>query len=391
MTRNNPVSAFTLRSGRVITPDEVLSPGWVVIEAGKIANAGAGAPPPAGPEVDVGDWTLVPGFVDLHVHGGGGHSLTTTDVREVEGYARWAPSTGVTSFLATIVSRDVEEGVRQLRAVAGSRPGGGAAVVGINLEGPFLNPERCGAIPRSWITMPDAAVFDRLWEASGGLLRLMTLAPEMPGADGVIAAARARNVAISLGHTDATYDVSRDAFGAGASHVTHAFNAMRPFHHREPGPIGAAFDSDGVMVEVIADGVHLHPATVRWLVKALGPERIALVTDGTPMSGGSDGSFKIGGARAMVSAGRATLSDGTIAGSVATMDGIVRNVIEWGVCGLQDAVRMASTTPAGVAGAGRHKGRIEPGYDADIVALDRGGRVREALIGGESVWNVKNG
>lgn len=378
-----------LRANEIVTPGQEISRGWVAIEEGTIAGVGEGEGPPSDSVEELGDVTLVPGFVDVHVHGGGGRSLTTAKPHEIEEYAAWAPSTGVTSFLATIVATDVDEGARFCAAVAAARPAGGASLLGTNLEGPFLSRERPGAIPQSWITAPEVKVFERLWRVCDGGLRVMTVAPEVDEAEAVVRSALERGVVVSVGHTDATCEQALSAFQSGASHVTHAFNAMRAFHHREPGPLGAALDSEGVTVEAIADGVHLHPSTVRLLVGAFGTERVALVTDATPLAGAGEGSFRIGGTEARVSDGRATLPDGTIAGSVATMDELVRKVVNWGVCDLGGAARMASTTPAGVAGAGERKGRIAPGFDADVVALDSDLRVVRSWVGGETAFDVK--
>lgn len=371
MTLDDHQKPYTLRASHLITPEERHSPGWLRIEGGKIAGVGAGEP--AGEARDLGDVTLAPGFIDLHVHGGGGYSLTGGDPMDVAAFARWAPSTGVTSFLATVVASDVEEGERCLQAIAQARDAPG--LVGVNLEGPFLNPERRGAIPGSWISPPDTSLFDRLHQAGDGMLRVMTVAPEMPGAEGVIELALRRGVVVSAGHTDATYAEALRAFQAGASHLTHALNAMRPFHQREPGTIGAALDSDGVTIEVIADGVHLHPSAVRLLVRSFGTERVALVTDGIPHAGAGEGTFEIGGAAAEVRDGRALLPDGTIAGSVVTMDRAVRNAVDWSICGLAEAVGMASTVPARVAGLGERKGHLAAGCDADVIAIDGSGSV----------------
>lgn len=380
---------FTLHAARLITPDEVLSEGWITIRDGKIAAVGKGDPPPDSATEYLDGITLAPGFIDVHVHGGGGHSLTTEDAAEIESFARWAPSTGVTSFLATVVAADVEQGIHFTRAIAAASPENGANLLGVNLEGPFLNPERNGAIPRSWIVPPDEATFERLADAAAGKLRVMTFAPEIEGSPMIVEAAAKRGIALSVGHTDATYEIALRAFDNGAAHITHAFNAMRPFHHRDPGPLGAALRMPGVTVEVIADGVHLHPETVRWLVQAFGVERVALVTDGTPLVGMGDGSFRIGGASATVSGGRATLADGTIAGSVATMDQLVRNVVAWDVCDLPAALRMASAVPATVPGVSTRKGRIAPGYDADLIALDEDLRVIRSWVAGKEAPDVK--
>lgn len=376
-----------LIGARVITPDDDIPEGHVLIEDGRIAAVGTEPIAADGTDVmDLGGLTLVPGFVDVHVHGGGGFSLCTRDPLEIASYAQWAVRYGVTSFLATVCATDIDEGVDFVRAAAAAEAvGTGANLLGINLEGPFVNPERRGALPNSWATKADEAALDRLLEAAAGKLRLITIAPELAGAGDLIHRALAAGVCVSIGHSDATFEVASAAFATGASHVTHAFNAMRPWHHREPGPLGAALKAPGVTVELIADGVHLHPATVDLIVRSFGQKRVALVTDAVTPAGLDSGSFQLGGQKARLEDGRITLPDRTIAGSVATMDGALRNVFAWNAAALADAIRMASTVPASVLRCGHRKGRIAPGYDADLVALNRDLTVKRTFVAGALV------
>ncbi len=361
-----------LTGARILTPDDEIEGGSVIVEDGRIAEVAAGLSVPAGVEVvDLRGLTLVPGFIDIHVHGGGGFSLATRDAEEVRSYARWVVAHGVTSFVASIVGETPEDGEAALRAIAEEgRADGGAELLGAHLEGPFVSPERRGALPERWLRPPGAGLLRRLMEAAGGRLRLITLAPELPGAAAVLEQAVRAGCVVAVGHSDATYEEARDAFARGARHLTHAFNAMRPFHHREPGPLGAALDSEGVTVELIADGVHVHRAAARIVVRTKGVDGVALVTDGVPPAGLSEGSFRIGGQGARLAEGRIALPDGTIAGSAATMDRVIRYAVEEGIATPAQAVRMASTVPAGVVGLGGRKGRIARGYDADLVALD---------------------
>ena len=361
-----------LTGARILTPDDEIEGGSVIVEDGRIAEVAAGLSVPAGAEVvDLRGLTLAPGFIDIHVHGGGGFSLASGDVEELRSYARWVVAHGVTSFVASVVGDRPEDGEAALRAIAGAGPAeGGAELLGAHLEGPFVSPERRGALPEGWLRPPGAGLLGRLLEAAGGRLRLITLAPELPGAAAVLELAVRGGCVVAVGHSDATYEEARDAFARGARHLTHAFNAMRPFHHREPGPLGAALDTEGVTVELIADGVHVHRAAARMVVRTKGVDGVALVTDGVPPAGLSEGSFRIGGRDARLAEGRVALPDGTIAGSAATMDRVIRYVVEEGIATPAQAVRMASTVPAGVLGLGGRKGRIARGYDADLVALD---------------------
>ena len=260
-------------------------------------------------------------------------------------------------------------------------------MLGLNLEGPFISADQRGALPKSWVMPPDLRSFDGLVQAANGHLRVVTLAPETPRGGQLIKAALAKGVRVALGHSDAGYDTARQAFEAGASHLTHAFNAMRAFHHRDPGPVGAAVSSTHVTVEVIADGVHLHPATVRMLIQACGADRIALVTDAVPPAGLSAGAFRIGDEEAQLQGDRVLLADGTIAGSAATMDQVVRNVVQWGAAPLAAAARMASTVPATAAGCAGRKGRIAHGHDADLVALDERLQVAATWVAGRLVYS----
>lgn len=361
-----------LTGARILTPDDEIEDGGVIVEDGRIAEVAPGLSAPAGAEVvDLRGLTLAPGFIDIHVHGGGGFSLATRDGEEARSYARWVVVHGVTSFVASIVGETPEDGEAALRAIAEAGPAkGGAELLGAHLEGPFVSPERRGALPEGWLRPPDAALLGRLLEAAGGRLRLLTLAPELPGAAALLEQAVRADCVVAVGHSDATYEEARDAFARGARHLTHAFNAMRPFHHREPGPLGAALDIEGVTVELIADGVHVHRAAARMVVRTKGVDGVALVTDGVPPAGLSEGTFRIGGQGARLAEGRIALPDGTIAGSAATMDRVIRYVVEEGIATPAQAVRMASTVPAGVVGLGGRKGRIARGYDADLVALD---------------------
>jgi N-acetylglucosamine-6-phosphate deacetylase len=311
-------------------------------------------------------------------------------VDEIVAYARWVVSRGVTSFLATICAESVEAAIRCAEAAAsvGGAIDGAAELLGVNFEGPFVSPERRGALPEGWLAEPDRTLFDRL--LATGAVRVMTIAPELDGALDLVRAAVAAGVTVSVGHSDATYEAAKAAFEAGARHVTHAFNAMRPLHHREPGPLGAAIEAKGVTVEVIADGVHLHPATVGLLARALGPERTCLVTDAVTPAGLPSGVFRIGNEKAVLEGASIRMPDGTIAGSAATMDVVVRNIVSWGVTSAADALRIASAVPAVVAGVADRKGKIAPGYDADLIVLRQDLAVRETFMGGRSVYRSED-
>ena len=281
MMRPVPASARTptrfrpgrlLTGGRVVTPEGVLSPGWIQVAGNRIYAVGPGAAtqplPPGLPVTDLrGHWVL-PGFVDMHVHGGGGASFTAgsaDDARRAAAFHRGHGSTTLVASLVTAPLADLEARAAMLATLADQ-----GAIAGIHLEGPFLSAVRCGAQDPRHMLAPDVAAFERLRAAAAGHLRVITIAPELPGAAGLIKAAARVGVTAAVGHTDATADVTSAAVDAGATHATHLFNGMRPLHHREPGP-GALLDRDEVTCEVIADGVHLHDTVIRLTARAAGP------------------------------------------------------------------------------------------------------------------------
>ena len=383
---------------RAIANVQIVSPigvdvGTLLVDDGRIASVrtGAAAIPPDDYEiVDGGGRYCAPGLIDIHVHGGGGFDLMTDDVEQVRGYARWVATRGVTSFLVSTCGRDHAEIVRRLRAVApavGMAPGAGR-VLGFHLEGPYINPARKGAFPPPWLRAPSAGEYRELFEASGGTVRQVTLAPELPGADELIRAVVASGATAAIGHTDATYDEAMRAVGLGASHVTHCFNAMRPFGHRDPGVLGAAMTSDALTAELIGDGAHVDYAAARVLIRAKGCGRVVLITDGMPMAGTPDGGGEWEGEAIRVEGGKAVrVSDGTIIGGVITLDQTVRNAVAHMGVALHDAVAMASTNAARALGLDGQYGVLAAGRAADFVLLDDALAVTETWVAGEVVFS----
>ena len=329
--------------------------------------------------VNGGTGIAVPGFVDLQVNGIAGVDFLAADAA---GYARAGEAlleTGVTAYLPTFITATEDELVTALRAV----PSGtehGARILGVHLEGPFISTTRIGVHPPQSRHDPDLALAARLLDA--GPVRLMTLAPELPGSAELIELLRAHGVVASCGHTDATAADAHRAFDGGVATVTHLFNAMRPLSHRDPGIVGAALVRSDVVVQLIVDGVHLAPEVVEVVWKAAGG-RVALVTDAIAAAGIGDGEFMLGGARIVVRDGVARRDgDGPLAGSVLTMIEAVRNLHALGVS-LEDALTAATAVPARVLGSDT-LGRIAPGLPADIVVLDDGLRVDRVLLGGRT-------
>ncbi|MBC2932856.1 N-acetylglucosamine-6-phosphate deacetylase [Nocardioides sp. zg-1228] len=357
-------------AAQVVTPARVLAPGWLLLEGARIVEVGEG-PPPRSPDVALGDVTVAPGFVDIHVHGGGGASFDagTPDAAEVVAAAHLAH--GTTSMAASLVTDTTDRMAAAVRELAGLVAAGHLA--GIHLEGPWLSPRRSGAHQPGALAHPDPAAVEALLAAGDGAVRMVTLAPELPGGLDAVRRLDAAGVVVAIGHTDATYDQARAALDAGARVGTHLFNAMRALHHREPGAAGALLDSTAA-VELIADGVHLHPAVLR-AAFAAAPGRCILVTDAMAAAGAPDGDYRLGPMDIEVRDGIARLADstgdGAIAGSTLTMDAAVRFAVRTADLPLVDVVRAASTVPAAAWGLD-DVGALAPGRRADLVVLDAG-------------------
>jgi N-acetylglucosamine-6-phosphate deacetylase len=382
-----------LTNARLIAHDAVVE-GGVLVEGERIAAAGPGVAAPAGAEVvDVGGCFVAPGFIELHTHGGGGFSLLTEDPAEVEAYARWVTSHGVTSFLIGVAGGEHERTLRALRRSAAffEGPSPGAEALGYFLEGPFLNLKRKGAFPEAWLRPPDVGQFHQYVEATGGRLRLLTLAPELPGGDALVAAALEAGTVPSLGHSDATLEEAGHAFDVGVRHVTHCYNAMRPLAHRDPGCLGAALTSPAVTCELILDGSHVNPTAAVLLVLAKGVDGTVLITDAIPPAGCEGDTIEWEGMEARVVGRAAVREDGSIIGSVSTTDDLVRNAVAWLPVTLPEAVRMVSRNPARVLGLEERKGSLRPGADADLVVLDERLQVVMTLVRGSVVYRRGEG
>ena len=392
--------SWLLVRARVVTTEGVLSPGWIRVTGNRIDAIGPGLPPAEqDPGLDVvdlpGQW-LLPGFVDIHVHGGGGTSFTEGTSDDARSAAEFHLRHGSTTLLASLVTAPLAGLETQTAMLA--RLADEGVIAGLHLEGPFLSPARRGAQDARHMLAPDAAVFDRLHAAAGGKLKVLTLAPELPGAIRMVQAAARAGVTVAIGHTDATAEVTSAAIDAGATHATHLFNGMRPPHHREPGAAGALLDRDEVTCEVIADGVHLHDMTIRLAARAAGPGRLVLITDATAAAGMPDGSYRLGSVRVTVAGGVARLADepgqawvpgragdigdavqaGAIVGSTATMAGVVRHALAAGLP-VTEVAAAASTTPARVLGIDDRTGALRPGLAADLVVCDAEFRLRAVM------------
>ena len=363
-------SSMLLSAGEILTGDETLRPGWLEVSAGRVVATGRGVPPrPA--DLDLPDSTVIPGFVDTHVHGGGGASFSDATTEATGAAASLHHSHGTTTLVASLVSADVDSLHRQVEALSGQVEDG--LIAGIHLEGPWLSPRRCGAHEPSALRVPDLAELDALLAASAGTIRMVTLAPELPGALEAIRRVVEAGAVAAVGHTDGTYDHTRSAIEAGATVATHLFNAMRAVHHREPGPVLALLEDEGVTLEMITDGTHLHPALYRHVVATAGVDRVSLVTDAMAAAGRPDGDYLLGPLAVEVADGVATLAGtDTIAGSTATMDQLFRFAVAHGgpdrAAALDSAVRQTSVGPARALGL--PSPILAAGASADLVVLD---------------------
>jgi len=356
-----PLGARVLSAGALALPTGIVVDGWMVIDGERVLAVGTGSPP------DPPSWSLpglvVPGFVDVHVHGGGGASFDGGSPASVARVLETHLAHGTTTMLASLVTDSLDGLVASCASLVSSVESG--LVAGIHLEGPWLSPARAGAHEPALLVAPTLEAVDRLVEASRGHLRMVTLAPELPGALLVIPELVAAGVVVAVGHTEATYDETRAAIEAGATAGTHLFNAMPPLRHREPGPVAALLESSAY-VELVADGVHVHPSVISL---AWRERRTALVSDAMSAAGAADGEYHLGALSVAVRDGVARLaSNGTIAGSTATLDAALRFAVAEAGVPLPEALAAVTATPAamlGLAGVGR----LEPGAWADLVEV----------------------
>ncbi|NVN51238.1 N-acetylglucosamine-6-phosphate deacetylase [Mycolicibacterium hippocampi] len=360
-----------LRADTVLTGRELLRPGWIDIAAGTVRAVGAG-PAPTPPDVDLGVATVVPGFVDTHVHGGAGGNFSAADPAETVTAVELHRRHGTTTLVASLVTAGPAELLRQVESLARDVRAG--VLDGIHLEGPWLSPLRCGAHQPSLMRDPEPAEIDAVLRAGDGTIRMVTIAPERAGAMAAIEQLASSGVVVAVGHTEATYDQARAAIDAGATIGTHVFNAMRPIDRREPGPIVALLEDPRITVELITDGVHIDPAIYRFVAKTIGPERISLITDAMAATGMSDGRYYLGPLAVDVAGGVARVAGtDTIAGSTATMDQVLRFAVAHSGAprneALLAAVAQTSVNPARALGLPASAG-LTAGAAADMVMLD---------------------
>ena len=372
-------ASLVIAAGTVLLPDRELTPGWVEVRGGLIVACGGGEPPRPADAHFPAD-VLAPGFIDAHNHGGGGASFNDPDPRAAAArIIRTHRAFGTTTLIASLVTAPLEEMERLVGELAGLVRAGQLA--GIHLEGPWLSPAHRGAHAEQLLRLPEPASVDRLLGAGAGAVRMVTIAPELAGGLAAVARIVEHGAVAAIGHTDADYDLTRAAVAAGATAGTHVFNAMRPLHHRQPAAALALLDDPDMFAEVVADGVHLHPAIVRLIMR--GPARPVLVTDAMAAAGAADGDYTLGGLPVRVAGGAARLTDGTIAGSVLTLSAAVRYAVLTAGVPLAQAIHAASQNPADLLGL-TDRGRIRPGLRADLVLLTPALQVTATLH--EGTW-----
>jgi N-acetylglucosamine-6-phosphate deacetylase len=358
----------------------------VVVEDGQIASIStreAGDLPGEADHLDFPGATLGPAFFDVHFHGAKGHDVMEATPEAMAAMGGFLAQRGTGSFLATTVTAPLDVTLRSVAGLAKlvARPAtaGQARPIGIHLEGPFLSHTKRGVQPQEHLLAPDIATFDRLYEVAEGHVRLMTLAPELPGAVELAAHARSRGVRISLGHSDATAAETRAAIAAGAVSATHTFNAMRPLDHREPGILGTVLTNDALYAELICDGIHTAPEMVKLWWRTKGPDRAILVTDSMSASGMPDGEYQLGGFAVQVSNGRA-MARGVLAGSVLTLDRALANFIAFTGAPLEQALRLLTVNPAAMTGLGDQAASLAVGQPANLVAVDAAGKLIGSVV-----------
>jgi N-acetylglucosamine-6-phosphate deacetylase len=377
-------------ASRLYTPVEEIQRPLLVVEDGRITevSSGLGTPAPANASlVDFGDAVITPGFVDIHIHGGAGLDVMLASPSDLPRLGKFLATHGVTGYFPTTVAAPLDSTCAALERIADAieatitNGSVQARPIGIHLEGPFLSHKRRGVHPPENLVEPTVAIFDRLWQAARGHVRVLTIAPEIPGAMEVIAEAARRNVCVSLGHSDAEMPVAQEAVKAGARHATHTFNAMRPLDHRDPGIIAEVLTDDRLSADMIVDGIHVAPSVVKIFLETKGRERAVLITDAISATGMPDGRYKLGPIEVDVKDGKCS-SGGSLAGSVLTMDRAVRNVTKFSSWSLRDAVRAATLNPARAVGLAKHHGVLAAGANADFTVLSPAGEVMKTFVGG---------
>ncbi|MCA1033770.1 N-acetylglucosamine-6-phosphate deacetylase [Bacillus infantis] len=386
------MSSLLLKNSRVLTEDGIIDKGYILVEDGRIKSFGpadelGGQSADKTIELDAGA-TLAPGFIDLHIHGAGGADTMDSTPEALQTIARTLPAEGTTSFLATTITQERSLIEKALANAAAYKPEGfEAEMLGIHLEGPFINEKRKGAQPLEHILKSDVELFKAWQEKSGQLIRLVTLAPELEGGKELVRHLAETGVIASIGHSDADYEEVREAVEAGATHVTHLFNGMKGLHHREPGTAGAALLFKELIVEMIADGVHVRPEMIKLALNSKGMDGMVLITDSMRAKCLKNGTYDLGGQDVTVKDGMALLEDGTLAGSILRMKDSLKNMTKFADITLAEAVKLASENPAKQLKVFDRKGSIAEGKDADLTVLNENMDIVLTICRGKVAYN----
>src|SRR5579871_3023729 len=384
---------IAIYASRILTPQEEISDSVILVEDGRISAIGHRDQmqlPPGTVDYSAAGMTVVPGFVDVHIHGAGGQDVMAGTAKALDRVTSTVARAGTTSIVATTVTAGAEETCESLKGIAHyirrheAMPENdrlAAEILGIHLEGPFISPARRGVHPERELAKPSIVLFDKFREAADDLVRIVTIAPELPGAIPLIEHAAAAEIIVGMGHTDATYEQARAGIQAGARHAVHTYNAMRPFDHRDPGILGAIMTDPEITAEIIADGVHVAGPAIQVLLGVKGFDSVMLVSDGIAATGMRDGEYQLGTFEVTVKNGICRNAEGKLAGSTLTLDRAVRYVVGLGVP-FAEAVRMATILPARRLGLAGKKGIIAPGADADLVMLTPDLRVAGVMTRG---------
>ena len=377
LTGDEGALTLLIQNATIYAENTILQNGYILIENSRISEIGPmeNCPLHADKILTLQEGQLVlPGFIDIHIHGAGGADAMDGKEEALRIMVEELPKEGTTSFLATTMTQDPATITKALQTIKSFRKNGNLAgeseLLGIHLEGPFISPSKAGAQPIDHIIAPQLDLFTEWNEASGNAIKLVTLAPEQPGAKEVIEYLRNSNILCSIGHTNASYQQATEAIKLGASHATHLFNQMTGLHHRDVGAAGAALLNDQVYMEIIADGIHVSPEMIKLALRVKGVDKTILITDAMRAKGMAEGRYELGGQEVIVKGKEARLNDGTLAGSILKMNDAIKKVCQFTDCTLQQAIQMASVNPAKQLNIFERKGSIAIGKDADLVIMN---------------------
>ncbi|RXJ02176.1 N-acetylglucosamine-6-phosphate deacetylase [Anaerobacillus alkaliphilus] len=386
------VKTLVLRQASIYEENRTIDNGVLVIEGEKISYVGSEELAGSYEELILPpSYKIIPGMIDIHIHGANGADMMDATKASIDTIAAYLPQEGTTSFLATTITQAdgaIEAALENVATYENSRY---AEVLGVHLEGPFINADMAGAQPREHISEIDVEKFKRWQELSGNNIKLVTFAPELAGGEGFARYLADTGVVASVGHSNALFAEVKQAADLGLSHATHLFNQMRGLHHREPGVVGAAFLLKEVTAELIVDGLHVSPDVVKLSYEMIGSERLILITDAIRAKGCIDGVYDLGGQSVTVENGKAVLADGTLAGSVLTMNAAVKQMLIYTGCSLRDIVKMTAENPAKKLGVFDRKGSIALGKDADLVVLNEADDVIMTFCRGQLVFQKEEG